>query len=245
MATSERRTGRLRVRVADSTDELIRAVAEAIAAWAAEVLSRQAGFSLALSGGNTPRALYRLLAQEYRQRVEWNRVHLFWGDERYVPHDHPASNYRMARETLIDPLCIPSQNVHPMPTDAANPDDAAARYEQDLRRFFGTRPRFDLVLLGMGADGHTASLFPGTPALRERTRWVTVGEAPSEPRIRLTLTLPVLNAAHAVYFVITGEDKAEAVRRVLMEQEPLPAALVQPEQGELIWWLDAAAARDV
>jgi len=245
MATSERRTGRLRVQVADSADELIRAVAEAIAARVTEVLSRQASFSLALSGGNTPRALYRLLAQEYRQRAEWNRVHLFWGDERYVPHDHPASNYQMARETLIDPLGIPSQNVHPMSTDEANPDDAAARYERELRRFFGTEPRFDLVLLGMGADGHTASLFPGTPALLERIRWVAIGEAPSEPRIRLTLTLPVLNAAHAVYFVVTGEDKAETVCRVVMEQEPLPAALVQPEQGELIWWLDTAAARGV
>jgi len=107
------------------------------------------------------------------------------------------------------------------------------------------RPDFDLVLLGMGADGHTASLFPGTPALHEQTRWVTVGEAPSEPRIRLTLTLPVLNAARAVYVVVTGEDKAEAVRRVLMERDPLPAALVQPEQGEVIWWLDTAAARGV
>jgi 6-phosphogluconolactonase len=245
MATVERRYGQRILRIADTADELVRAVADALVSEMAEVLAHQEVFRLALSGGNTPRALYRLLAQEYRQGVGWQHVHLFWGDERYVPHDHHASNYRMARETLIEPLNIPLRNIHPMPTDKPNPHEAAARYEQELRHFFGMQPNFDLILLGMGTDGHTASLFPGTPALQERTRWVTVGEAPSEPRIRLTLTLPVLNAAHTVYFVVTGEDKAQAVRRILIEQEPLPAALVQPEQGELIWWLDSAAATAV
>lgn len=242
MAGTEGRTGRTRVRIADSPGELVRAVAEAIASRAGEVLSRQQRFSLALSGGNTPRALYRLLAEEFRTRVEWQRVHLFWGDERYVPHDHPASNFRMARETLIEPLNIPPDNVHPMPTDVPRPDEAARLYEQELRAFFGEVPRFDLILLGMGPDGHTASLFPGTPALQEYQRWVTVGEATAEPRVRLTLTLPVLNAAQAVYFLVTGADKAEMVRRILVEREHLPAALVSPKEGELVWWLDKDAS---
>jgi 6-phosphogluconolactonase len=225
--------------------ELLQAVAEAIATRVAEVLARQERFSLALSGGNTPRALYRLLSAEYRTRVDWHRVHLFWGDERYVPHDHPASNFRMARETLIDPLSLPPENVHPMPTDAPSPEESARLYEQQLRAFFGELPRWDLILLGMGADGHTASLFPGTSALLERKRWVTVGEAPVEPRVRLTLTLPVLNAAKAVYFLVTGADKAETVRRILVQQEPLPAALVSPLEGELLWWLDRDAASSI
>ncbi|MGC8783373.1 MAG: 6-phosphogluconolactonase [Armatimonadota bacterium] len=233
------------MRIAETADELARGVADALADEVSQRLRQQSLFSLVLAGGNTPRALYRLLATEYRQQIDWSRVHLFWGDERYVPHDHPASNFRMARETLIAPLNIPPENIHPMPTDAASPDDAARLYEQELRTFFGRIPRFDLVLLGIGADGHTASLFAGTAALKERKRWVAVGEAPVEPRVRLTLTLPVLNAAQTVYFLVTGADKAEAARRVLIENAPLPAALVLPEDGELIWWLDKQAAEGI
>jgi len=245
MATTPRRTTERVLRIADATDELARAVADALVEKASQTLQQRSHFSLALAGGNTPRLLYRLLSNEYRQRVDWSRVHLFWSDERYVPHDHPASNFRMARETLIDPLNLLPENVHPMPTDAANPEDAARRYEQELRVLFEEIPRLDLVLLGMGADGHTASLFPGTAALRERKRWVAVGEAPTEPRVRLTLTLPVLNAARAVSFLITGAEKAEAVRRILVEHAPLPAALVLPEEGELVWWLDKEAASGI
>lgn len=245
MASTERRTYERVLRIADTAEDLAHAVAESLADRVSQVLSRQPAFSLALSGGRTPRLLYHLLATGYRQRIEWNRVHLFWSDERYVPHDHPASNFRMVREMLIEPLDIPPANVHPMPTDAPTPGDAAHHYEQELRTFFGKVPRFDLVLLGMGADGHTASLFPSTPALQERKRWVAVGEAPVEPRVRLTLTLPVLNAARAVHFVVTGADKAEAVRRILGENAPLPAALVSPEEGELVWWLDKDAASSI
>lgn len=228
--------------IADTTDALYRAIADAFTQKVRDTLRQQARFTLALSGGNTPRPLYHLLATEYRHRVEWNRVHLFWGDERYVPPDHPASNFRMARESLIEPLRIPSANVHAMPVEESSPERAAERYEGHLREFLGTMPRFDLILLGMGADGHTASLFPSTPALAERKRWVTVGEAPTEPRIRLTLTLPVLNAGKCVYFLVTGIDKAEGVRSVLIENAPLPAGLVNPRGGELMWWLDWESA---
>ncbi|MGQ9736478.1 MAG: 6-phosphogluconolactonase [Armatimonadota bacterium] len=242
MATIERRFCGQMWRIADTTDALYRAIAEAIIEKVQNTLRQQAHFTLALSGGNTPRPLYHLLATEYRHRVEWNRVHLFWGDERYVPPDHPASNYRMVRETMIEPLRIPSTNVHAVPVAEPSPERVAEHYEEHLREFFGTTPRFDLILLGMGVDGHTASLFPSTPALAERKRWVTVGEAPTEPRIRLTLTLPALNAGRSVYFLVVGVDKAEAVRKVLLENAPLPASLVNPRGGELIWWLDRESA---
>lgn len=242
MATPERRFCGQMWHIADTTDALYRAIAEAITEKVQDTLRRQARFTLALSGGNTPRSLYHLLATDYRHRIDWYRVHLFWGDERYVPPDHPASNYRMVRETLIESLGIPSANVHAMPVEESSPERAAERYEGHLRAFFGATPRFDLILLGMGADGHTASLFPGTPALAERKRWVAVGEAPTEPRIRLTLTLPALNTAKSVYFLVTGADKAEVVRSVLLENAPLPAGLVKPEAGERIWWLDREAA---
>lgn len=229
-------------RIADTTDTLYRAIADAFTQKVQDTLRQQVRFTWALSGGSTPRPLYHLLATEYRHRIDWHRVHLFWGDERYVSPDLPASNYRIVRETLIEPLEIPSANVHAMPAEESSPERAAERYEGHLREFFGAMPRFDLILLGVGADGHTASLFPGTRALAERKRWVTVGEAPTEPRIRLTLTLPVLNTAKSVYFLVTGADKAEVVRKVLLEDVPLPAGLVNSEGGDLVWWLDRESA---
>lgn len=245
MATVAKHIDGYDLRIADTADELAHAVAEALVRKVSQTLEQQPRFSLALSGGNTPRRLYRLLASEYAQQVEWTQVHLFWGDERYVPADHPASNYRLVWETLIEPLRLPADNIHPMPTSFADPEEAARLYEQELLVFFGGKPRFDLILLGMGADGHTASLFPGTSALRERERLVVVGEAPTDPRKRLTLTLPVLHAARAVYFLVSGADKTEAVRRVLVERAPLPAALVSPREGELVWWLDRVAAQEL
>src|SRR5688572_24616891 len=147
--------------------------------------------SLVLSGGNTPRTFYGLLASEFRDQIPWPHIHIFWGDERYVsPHD-PDSNYRLARETLLDHVPCPAANIHPMPTQFASPEDAARDYERTLRNYFGTDwPHFDLLLLGIGKEGHTASLFPGSRALRERTRWVAAVETPANPSLRLTLTLP-------------------------------------------------------
>lgn len=242
MATVAQRIDGYDLRIADSAEELAHAVAEALAHNVSQVLAQQPRFSLALAGGHTPARLYHLLASEYAQRIEWSRVHLFWGDERYVPADHPTSNYRMVRETLLASLRLPEGNVHPMPTHPAHPEAAARLYEQELLAFFGGFPRLDLVLLGMGTDGHTASLFPNTPALWERERLVAVGEAPTEPKRRLTLTLPVLNAARTVYLLVTGADKAETVRRILREGAPLPAAQVCPQEGERVWWLDREAA---
>ena len=242
--------------------------ASEIAARATQAVEANRTFALALSGGSTPLRLYRLLASEpWRRRLPWASIHLLWGDERAVPPDHPDSNYGTARRELIGRVQIPPENVHPIPAELGAPE-AARRYEEELRRFFHptpgssggprhsparspsppgeTLPRFDLVLLGLGADGHTASLFPGSCALHQEKRWVV---APWVDRLgahRVTLTLPVLNAAAAVLFLVTGVDKAAALARGMDGEgsvEETPARGVTPTNGELIWLVDRAAAR--
>jgi 6-phosphogluconolactonase len=207
-------------------------------------------FSVALSGGSTPRALYRSLAEPpSRDATDWTRVHLFWSDERFVPSDHADSNYRLAREAFISRAPIPAGNVHPFPTDAADPQTAAAQYEETLRRFFaspeGETPRFDFILLGLGADGHTASLFPESPALDEHRRLVVAAHVPKLDASRLTLTPPVLRAARHIVFLVAGLDKASTLREVLhgpYDPHRLPAQLARPEDGDLTWLVDEAAA---
>lgn len=203
---------------------------------------------IALSGGSTPRPLYRLLATpEWLQVIPWDKVHVWWADERCVPPDHHESNYGMAYSLLLSHLSV--QNIHRMRGEAADPEAAAKAYEDELRHVFGLknhgRPRFDLILLGMGADGHTASLFPGTAALTEQKRLVVVSRAPQSPHCRLTLTLPVLNRASFVLFLVAGADKGAALAqiwRLSLAQTPLPAALVQPTRGSVLWLVDEAAA---
>ncbi len=214
-------------------------VAERLVTTVRQGLQEQSTFSLVLCGGNTPRALYQRLAEADPEPPLWTRVHFFWGDERYVPHSSPSSNYQMAYSLWLSRLPIAPSHLHPMPTDCPEPDECARRYEQHLRALFpdAPYPRFDLILLGMGEEGHTASLFPGDSAVEERERWVAVGHAPVEPRMRLTLTLSVLNSARRVWFLVTGTNKREAIRKVF-SGVPLPAGLVRPTEGELIWWLD-------
>lgn len=201
-------------------------------------------FTLALSGGNTPRTLYHILATTYHDSIPWEAVHFFWGDERYVPHDDAESNFRMVKETLLDLVPIPGENVHSIPTSYSDPEEAARAYEEDLRKFFGdTGNTLDLVLLGMGKEGHTASLFPNSPALDEKTRWVAAVEAPARPSRRITLTLPILNRASGVYFLASGREKAEAFRKVFDSETDLhdcPAKALDPSQGDVIWWIDAS-----
>ena len=210
-------------------------------------------FTAVLAGGSTPAALYRLLAQEpYRGQVNWPRTWIFFGDERCVPPDSRDSNYQMARETLLDHVPLPEVNVFPMHGEWP-PQRAADAYALQLRAQLEDEgrswPRFDLILLGMGDDGHTASLFPGMPALSVMDQVVAATCVPDyvQPNVaRVTLTLPVLNAAAAVLFLVAGERKAGAVARVLgrsRSAEPLPAALVRPGDGTLTWLLDRAAAR--
>lgn len=235
------------VRIFPDSEALNRAAARALVEGISATLRSGARFCLALSGGNTPRALYRLLAAEYRNGIRWDRVHLFWGDERYVAWDDPRSNYRMVRESLLDHVPIPTNNVHPMPTDFPEPEYAALAYQRTLQNYFSDRwPRFDLVLLGLGADGHTASLFPGSPALEEKERWVVAASGPIEPRLRLTLTLPVVTHAVQIYFLVAGADKADALQRALAgapDAKSCPAAGVRLSQAPVIWWTDLAAAR--
>jgi len=230
---------------ADVNDLSLRA-AEATVRTINESVQTNGSFSLVLSGGNTPRTLYSLLSSQFRDQIPWTRAHVFWGDERYVPLDDLRSNYRMARETLLDAVPCPIANVHPMPTELPDPEAAAQEYEKTLRRYFSTDwPRFDLVLLGLGEEGHTASLFPGSPALEERRRSVVAVKAPVEPPLRLTLTLPVLTHAANIYFLVTGSNKAQALHHVLTETpdpKNYPAAVVRLAPGTVIWSVDQEAA---
>jgi 6-phosphogluconolactonase len=233
-------------------DDLARGAARYIISSIQQTISARDRFSLVLSGGSTPRAIYSFLSDSPQvDQVPWLKVHFFWGDERCVPFDHTQSNYRMAHESLLGRLSLPAQNVHRIQGEAL-PEQAAEAYEQELFTFFGKDnglPRFDLVLLGMGVDGHTASLFPDSPALEETGRWAVAVEhqqppAPLVPRV--TLTLPLINAAERVAMIVVGAEKAKLIQQVLsgIETTPvLPVQRVNPTQGEFVWLLDEAAAQ--
>ena len=204
---------------------------------------------VALAGGSTPNGLYARLARDpWRGRLPWDAIEVFWGDERHVPPDHPDSNYQMAAGALLSRVPIPAARIHRVLAEDPDPEAAAAAYEAEVRAAFATPdgvPQFDLILLGLGSDGHTASLFPETSALAERQRLVVANWVRAMNTHRITLTLPVLNAARVVLFMVAGADKATAVHAVLQggSSAPLPAALVQPSSGRLVWLLDTAAAR--
>jgi len=229
--------------VAADPPELARRVAE----WLIGRIAEHPGkVRLALSGGSTPKPLYELLAtDEYSKRIPWPRVHLFWGDERFVPYDDPASNYGMTRAALLSKVPLPGSNIHPMPTDG-DPDDAAMRYERQLQEEYGAtsfdpaRPLFEVDLLGLGEDGHTASLIPGEPVLEERRRWVAA-VAHGRPEERLTLTYPALESSRVAAFLVTGASKAAILKAVRSGAADVPAARLRP-QGKLIWFVDRAAA---
>lgn len=234
------------VRVLPDHDAMSAAAAEQIVALIQQRLTTQDRFTIALAGGGTPRPVYEHLATTYRNAIPWHRIQLFWGDERYVPHNDPASNVRMVRESLLAEAPIPDANVHPMPTDGGDPDQDAMAYADTLRTAFPDGATFDLVLLGLGDDGHTASLFPDDPqatTTNDDLPWVRAVEAPPryDVRTRLTLTLPVINRAHAAFFLVAGTDKHNAVSAVLQAQNRgLPPTHVRPRQ-ELIWFLNEAA----
>ncbi len=217
---------------------------------AKNTLDEQDRFVLALSGGSTPRPVYQALPELWKQQaLDWRRVHILWSDERCVPLNHPESNYRMAQEALLDEIDIPGDQIHPMLCNQ-DPARSAVEYEAILREFFPSHdwPRIDLILLGLGTDGHTASLFPDTPALSERSRWVVENESPSLDIARLTLTLPAINAAKSVAFLVAGSGKADVVDKIFSKsgQPPaLPAAAIKPTNGELHWLLDGGAAQRI
>ncbi|MDT7806855.1 MAG: 6-phosphogluconolactonase [Acidobacteriota bacterium] len=236
-----------RVRVFDDPDEVARAAARRIVELADESIKERGTFSLALSGGSTPRRIYELLAdEEFRNQVGWASVHVFFGDERAVAADHADSNYRMANEALLARVPLPIENIHRIEglgDAAANASD----YESVMRGFFGDAewPRLDLVMLGMGDDGHTASLFPGTDALEEQRAWVVANHVEKFNTWRITLTAPAINAARHVLFLVTGAGKAQRLREILKgEQDPsrLPSQMIRPHDGTLEWFVDRASA---
>jgi 6-phosphogluconolactonase len=211
-------------------------------------VTKRGRFAIALSGGHTPEKMFSLWAQtaQYRDKTPWDRVHLFWSDERYVPADDPRSNYHMARETLISRVPIPAENVHPIPTSLTPPEECATAYEAELRKFFGSEPpAFDVQLLGIGEEGHTASLFPGSPVLDEKQRWVAAVRVAAEPPQRITLTPVVLNQGRNTFFLVAGEGKRAILSAIRDESSSkpsqYPAARIHPAT-EPIWFLDQAAA---
>ncbi|HBL28505.1 MAG TPA: 6-phosphogluconolactonase [Acidobacteria bacterium] len=238
----------IRVRVFADGAELAHAAAEEFVHRVAEAVRLRGRAAVALSGGSTPRRLFSLLADPaaaFRDRIDWRALHFFWTDERHVPPDHPESNFRMARGTLLDTAPVPLQNVHRIRGEESAASRAAALYEEELRAFFAGDPRFDLVLLGLGADAHTASLFPGTEAVRERTRWVAAPWVGKLESFRITLTPAVLECARALLFLVQGADKAEALRAVLegeIDPDRRPAQGIRALDGETLWWVDAVAA---
>jgi 6-phosphogluconolactonase len=233
--------------VFDTAEQLANAAAERFVDYEYPFHGEPDRFSVALAGGNTPRRVYELLATErFKHRVEWAQVDLFFGDERCVPPDHPKSNYAIAYETLISHVPIPAKNVHRI-IGEGNPAESAELYENQLKTFFAglSWPRFDFVLLGMGADGHTASLFPGSDALNEKSKWVVTTRPEGVSQDRITLTAPVFNHAARVLFLVEGAGKAERLAQVLHPQsgaEPQPVQAIQPVEGSLEWLVDAAAA---
>ena len=229
--------------------EMSEAAARLFTARATEAVSLRGRFTAALSGGKTPVTLYTLLAKApFVAEIPWARVHLFWVDERCVPPDHEDSNYRMVRERLLDHVPIPPANVHRMQGEM-DPVEAAARYEEEMRQYFAPAgvefPVFDLILLGLGADGHTASLFPGTRAIHESARWALGHYVDARKGWRITLTPSVINAARMVVFIVSGAGKAPVLRDVLegpVRPDVLPAQVIRPEGGDALWMLDRDAA---
>lgn len=237
------------IRTLTTPQELFEAGAEVVAHSAKEAVDERGRFTIALSGGSTPRSLYNLLATNARTSLPWDKMFFFFGDERHVPPTDNESNFKMADEAMLSKLPIPKQNIFRVPAENPDAAAAAAAYEQTIREFFalqpGQFPVFDLILLGLGPDGHTASLFPGTEALIEKTRLVVSNRVEKFNTDRITLTLPVLNAARTVAFLVSGTDKAPALQAVLQSDAPAeqyPAKLIHPANGKLIWLVDRGAA---
>jgi 6-phosphogluconolactonase len=232
-------------------EELSEAAAGEFCRTAGQAIVERRRCAVVLTGGSTPHRLYELLTTDrYRDRVGWDRVEFFWGDERAVPPDHHDSNYRMARDLLLEPLTVPTAHIHRIEGEQHDLDAAAMAYEREIARVFdvspgGPSPAFDLVLLGMGADGHTASLFPGTNVSGDTMRWVVSQYVPAIAAKRVTMTPRILNAARHVLFLVAGAEKAEALTLVLegvRDPQRLPAQMIEPASGVLMWFVDRAAA---
>jgi 6-phosphogluconolactonase len=236
------------IRILTTPQELFASAAEEVIQLANEAVNSRGRFTIALSGGSTPKSLFNLLATNAKSSLPWDRMFFFWSDERHVPPTDADSNYRMADEAMLSKVPVPPANVLQMEAENPDAEAVAAAYEQTIRKFFQTPdgvPKFDLILLGMGPDGHTASLFPGTAGLGEKSHLVIANWVEKLKTHRLSFTLPLINAARCVAFLVSGIDKAPALKAVLEENVPgeqYPSKLVQPKDGRLIWFLDRAAA---
>ena len=245
-------TNKRDIQILENGEAVSRKAAEMMASLALKKLKLKESFAVALSGGSTPKNMFAILANDaaLRERMPWDRVHFFWGDERHVAPDHTDSNYRMANETMLSKVPVPSENIHRIRAENPDAGRAAEEYEQELRVFFKLEaeqlPHFDCVFLGMGPDGHTASLFPGTTALHERQRLVVSNWVAKFQSYRITMTTPVLNNADLVIFLVSGAEKAQPLRVVLEGQKQtdlFPAQLIEPTHGKLLWLVDQPAAR--
>jgi 6-phosphogluconolactonase len=240
------------IRIFDGLEQVASAAADEFLVRAKRTIDHHGRFTVALSGGSTPKTLHTILAERSAKDpklIDWSRVHIFFGDERHVPPDHPDSNFRMANETLLTKVAIPPANVHRVRAELPDAAQAAAEYDQELVKVFHLKgedqlPRFDLIFLGMGPDGHTASLFPGTTAVQELNKRVVANWVPKFNTWRITFTRPVINHAECVLLMVCGQDKAAPVREVMGQGSPdtYPVKYVQPTHGELLWFLDRAAA---
>jgi 6-phosphogluconolactonase len=240
----------MQLHIYKDNDALSRAAAEWITRYISDTLQNQDRFTWVLSGGNTPKSLYELLgAPPYLEKIQWNKIHIFWGDERAVPFDDPRNNAKMAYDALLNHVPVPSAQIHIMRTDIA-PEKSAADYEQILHQYFGNADRpsstsFDLVLLGMGEDGHTLSLFPGTEVVHESQAWVKAFFLKAQDMYRITLTKTIVNSSCTIAFLTTGSNKSKAIKQVLegpADPDLYPSQEIKPQTGQLHWFVDEAAA---
>ena len=239
------------IEIVSDSAALSRKAVEMLVSRITEIIPQKQYFSIALSGGSTPKALFSLMVEDdlFNAKIPWDKIHFFWGDERHVPPEHPDSNYGMANEAMLATAQVSSKNIHRVRAEKPDAGRVAEEYEKELQKFFrltaGQLPVFDFVLLGMGPDGHTASLFPGTKALQERKRLVVANWVEKFQSYRITMTAPVLNNADMVVFLVSGEEKAEILQKVLeggFQSELLPSQLIQPKSGRLLWLVDRSAA---
>jgi len=239
----------MQLNIYETVDELLKNIAEHFVALARETVAENRRFSVALSGGNSPKKLYALLASDaFKNKVEWDRIDFFFGDERYVPHTDEASNFKMVNEVFFSQLNIPAAHIFPINT-ALTPIDAAKEYSKTITAYFKDKQqRFDLILLGLGDNAHTASLFPYTPVLQETAAAVKAVFLTDQQAYRITLTAPLINLAHHITFLVYGADKANAVHEIIEEPydaQKFPAQLIKPLTGKLVWYLDKAAASKI
>jgi len=239
-----------KMNIAENYEDLCGKVTQEILGLSTQKITANNKFSIVLSGGSTPKGIYQCMASpSFRNKFRWEKIHIFFGDERWVLPDDPRSNYRMVTEALLSKINVPDQNIHFIQTEDCNLQTSALLYEKSISDFFqlkkGEFPAFDLVLLGIGQDGHTASLFPGNPSLLEKDRLAISTSQAGIPEKRITLTLPAINHAQEIFFLISGPDKADIVEKIMENKNSFPANEIKPIQGKLTWFLDKAAASNI